>query len=1086
MWRKKLTLLHLLDNDFWIGGKAYWNDNTGLQWKWSNEKSSIIKSFFWEQNKEEPQDSYENVCIKLTKNSWFKDWKPGSCSDTNRVLCQKDISKELQRTDSQLQCDCLHQFSGTFCEINKADTHFACSNNNLLITCPVNTFIHIQFAQFGVFPFNIIGTICPVTESPNTSNTTLSTCTDTFTLITIKNLCQAKNECSAAKISSLFDYSICSQQSGTALKYRYSCEAKETFEHCPDQMNLVDGRCFKVVSNLASNWYNARQDCGKSGGDLIDPKSSPQLHSFIVSTFDKAIIPPKSEYQYWEMGFMNDQEGNCTSKQCPCFQVTSSIAASFTSSLVNCQQNLNWICEGSSLTEADRSLSSSRLEDTDDSFANINTLEEDEILTVDKSCGSVTWFSLTFERTEACKNASTSCGKGQVAVLECDCLSGEWNGLPDTRKCKHDFFRDIYRRLEDAGEDILNITSFFEENLKKQVEAGSLYAGDLTESVNVITKLLDFYSKTHDHSYDQKFVHSLAQSGDWMFSENNREVWSTLKSDGLVQNVSSLITLLERAVYAPQELQQLETQLTNWEFIVIPDYKPPPKNPPRLLGVLAAPAVPTQPIFPFIELPALDSISGVSRRKRQIGNDSIVDNSVNVAYFVYKNLPWLLPPGEGKIINSLVIGTTLNDPQNKVQFTNNQTVKVTLHHLRRNNVENVSCVFWDTKTLSWKGDGCYVLTTQYQSTTCACNHLTNFAILVDIRGGSLDSLSEGAADALELISIFGCALSILFLTVSVILFQCLQAVHSERILIHRNLCITLLFAELVYIIGIHRTSNVGGCRAVAILLHFLFLSTFCWMLVEGLELYRLLIKVFEPDQTHMHYYYAFSVFVPVVVVAFSAGFGWRSYGTENYCWIDSGSGVLWTFVGPVIGVIAVNVVILLVALKVVLSVRSRDRSTGNRIMGWLKGSTTLLCLLGITWVFGFMSAIRKVEPVFTFVFTILNSMQGIFIFTLHILLNQKIQKALIKSVRKKLAIFSKERDHDAIAQNKITKQENVGLWEVISRLRTRQTGSLTIMTEQDNTRSDSSALEVTNIITTYPDNGNPLIENESNKSSRTT
>ena len=37
----------------------------------------------------------------------------------------------------------------------------------------------------------------------------------------------------------------------------------------------------------------------------------------------------------------------------------------------------------------------------------------------------------------------------------------------------------------------------------------------------------------------------------------------------------------------------------------------------------------------------------------------------------------------------------------------------------------------------------------------------------------------------------------------------------------------------------------GGCAFVAALLHYLFLSAFCWMLCEGIMLYLLLIVVFS-------------------------------------------------------------------------------------------------------------------------------------------------------------------------------------------------------------------------------------------------
>lgn len=49
----------------------------------------------------------------------------------------------------------------------------------------------------------------------------------------------------------------------------------------------------------------------------------------------------------------------------------------------------------------------------------------------------------------------------------------------------------------------------------------------------------------------------------------------------------------------------------------------------------------------------------------------------------------------------------------------------------------------------------------------------------------------------------------------------------------------------MFLAGIERTSNQKVCRAVAVLLHYLILSTFIWMGVEAIHLYQMLVKVFQ-------------------------------------------------------------------------------------------------------------------------------------------------------------------------------------------------------------------------------------------------
>ncbi len=74
-----------------------------------------------------------------------------------------------------------------------------------------------------------------------------------------------------------------------------------------------------------------------------------------------------------------------------------------------------------------------------------------------------------------------------------------------------------------------------------------------------------------------------------------------------------------------------------------------------------------------------------------------------------------------------------------------------------------------------------------------------------------------------------------------------------RNFIHINLCVSLILAQLTFVIGV--TPYGGGdvvdpgCRTAAVLMHYLFLVSFMWMLMEGVVLYIVLIKVFFKHQS---------------------------------------------------------------------------------------------------------------------------------------------------------------------------------------------------------------------------------------------
>lgn len=54
------------------------------------------------------------------------------------------------------------------------------------------------------------------------------------------------------------------------------------------------------------------------------------------------------------------------------------------------------------------------------------------------------------------------------------------------------------------------------------------------------------------------------------------------------------------------------------------------------------------------------------------------------------------------------------------------------------------------------------------------------------------------------------------------------------------------------------------------------------------------------------------------------------------------------------------------------------------------GAIALLCLLGLTWAFGLMY-VNESTVVMAYLFTIFNSLQGMFIFIFHCVLQKKVQ-----------------------------------------------------------------------------------------------
>ena len=68
-----------------------------------------------------------------------------------------------------------------------------------------------------------------------------------------------------------------------------------------------------------------------------------------------------------------------------------------------------------------------------------------------------------------------------------------------------------------------------------------------------------------------------------------------------------------------------------------------------------------------------------------------------------------------------------------------------------------------------------------------------------------------------------------------------------RSYIHINLCINLGIAQLIFVAGVDQSAGDHvpiHCQVIAVLLHYFFLVSFMWMLMEGVVLYVILVRVF--------------------------------------------------------------------------------------------------------------------------------------------------------------------------------------------------------------------------------------------------
>ncbi|XP_074663095.1 adhesion G-protein coupled receptor G6-like isoform X2 [Tubulanus polymorphus] len=316
------------------------------------------------------------------------------------------------------------------------------------------------------------------------------------------------------------------------------------------------------------------------------------------------------------------------------------------------------------------------------------------------------------------------------------------------------------------------------------------------------------------------------------------------------------------------------------------------------------------------------------------------------------------------------------------------------------------CVFWDFMANggkgNWSTEGCLTTATVSGITSCECNHLTNFALLMNVHGGAGTITTSEHRRILSIISILGCSLSLLALFATLLtylLFEKLRKDIPSQLLI--CLCIALFCVNAVFVFGSHVQTDDIPCKVVGILLHYFLLSSFTWMLVEAFYMYLALVKVFQPYFSRLLLKFSLVGWgVPLVIVGVTIGVDTNYYGPQGdpqnpFCWL-SRIAFYGSFLGPVCVVLLLNIVSFILVVKQIYSMGKRSkisRREKSSISTQLKGAIGVMLLLGLTWVFGLFAISGVSALVFSYVFVILNTLQGLFIFVFYCVMKRDAQKA---------------------------------------------------------------------------------------------
>ncbi|XP_062852533.1 cadherin EGF LAG seven-pass G-type receptor 1 [Trichomycterus rosablanca] len=638
-------------------------------------------------------------------------------------------------------------------------------------------------------------------------------------------------------------------------------------------------------------------------------------------------------------------------------------------------------------------------------------------------------------RTQFGRPVAINCPKGTIGTAVRHCSDEKGWLPPELFNCTTVTFSQLKKLNEDMhrNESILDgqkskDIAFMLHNATSQTE--SFYGNDVKTAFQLMSRVLRYESQQQGFDLsamrDANFNENIVKAGSAILDPSNKEHWDYIqRTEGgtahLLSNFEDYAMTVARnmrktylkpfTIVTPNMIMSVDyLDFTGPDAATMPHFQKIKEEYPKdLKSSVLFPEFNAKSIQDKVvstEEPATQTHpteeyhTQAERRKRDI---EALPSLPVAAVIVYRSLGKLLPerydPDRRSlrlptrpVINTPIVSTTVHSEERPLPMPLEQPITLDYTLLETEERTKPVCVFWNHSiaiggTGGWSSKGCELVFRNKTHISCQCNHMTSFAVLMDI-----SKREHGDVLPLKIVTYATVSASLLALLITFILLAILHKLRSNLLSIHKNLVAALFFSELVFLIGINQTDNPFVCTVIAILLHFFYMCTFAWMFVEGLHIYRMLTEMRNINHGHMRFYYAIGWGIPAIITGLAVGLDPQGYGNPDFCWLSVHDTLIWSFAGPIAVVVLVNIVIFVMAAKASCGRRRRSMQKSGAIPA-LRMAFLLLLLISATWLLGLM-AVNSDVMIFHYLFAGFSCLQGILIFLFHCLLNKEVRKNL--------------------------------------------------------------------------------------------
>lgn len=370
---------------------------------------------------------------------------------------------------------------------------------------------------------------------------------------------------------------------------------------------------------------------------------------------------------------------------------------------------------------------------------------------------------------------------------------------PDLTQCRSLWLNNLEIRVNQQDSSLISIAN----DLSQVTSSKTLYGGDMlvaTKIMQTMSQKMHFDIETLPDQRQREalvyeLLNSVVKTGSNLLDQSQHASWLDLSVEDQMRVATSLLTGLEDNAFLLADTILRERHVVQKV-----------KNILLSIRVLETRNFVKNEVFP-------DS----SQERWQVSNDQIelpkaalIENSegglVRIVFVAFDRLEQILRPQSSnvqqprvdqnkleqddsnaakneasaaprqRLLNSKVISASLGKGRH-IQLS--QPIRMILKHLRTKNVSNPACVFWNYIDHAWSEDGCTVEYTNATHTVCMCNHLTNFALLIDAIDETQLSLLSIIDDDIKILIYISMAICVVIVIIALFALKLFNGVFSK-------------------------------------------------------------------------------------------------------------------------------------------------------------------------------------------------------------------------------------------------------------------------------------------------------------------